>query len=184
MYTYDDWKSTFYLGVITPPPNEHFTKDGAGIAKLPDFDSVEMSKAVYYALTRYRCGRDLIVISSILGVLNTTAVLTVLPNQFKSPNGDFMTLLNVMNEILHAKESMSARQFKLNQFCQQNGLAGAYHTLNQACRRYETLEKAFALSKDYRSQAQVQSGSWELIAKALIKGYSDNVFVSLKELQG
>jgi hypothetical protein len=89
-----------------------------------------------------------------------------------------------MNEILDAKQSMPAQQFKLNQFCQQKGLHSAYHTLNQACRRYETLEKSFSLSKDYRSQAQVQSGNCELIAKALLKGYSDNVFISLKELQG
>ena len=170
--------------MITPPPNEHFTKDGAGIAKLPDFDSVEMSKAIYAALTQYRCGRDMIVISSMLGVLNTSAVLTMLPNRFKSPDGDFMTLLNVMNEVLEAKQSVPVQQFKLKEFCQENGLGSAYHTLNQACRRYEALEKSFNLSKDYRSQAQIQSGKWELIAKSLLKGYSDHVFVSLKELQG
>jgi hypothetical protein len=145
---------------------------------------VEISKAIFYALTRYRCGRDLIVISSVLGVLNTSAVLSSLPNRYKSPDGDFMTLLNVMNEILDAKQSMPAKQFKLKQFCQRKGLQSAYHTLNQACRRYETLEKSFNLSKDYRVQAQIQSGNWELIGKALLKGYSDNVFVSLKELQG
>ncbi|CAF1456975.1 unnamed protein product [Adineta steineri] len=172
------------FGVITPPPNERFTKDGEGIAKLPDFDSVEISKAIYYALTRYRCGRDLIALSSVLGVLNTSAMLTSLPNRLKSEDGDFMSLLNVMNEVLNAKESMPAHQFKLRQFCHQKGLQAVHHTLNQACRRYDTLQKTFNLSKDYRSQAQVQSGNWELIAKALLKGYSDHVFVSLKELQG
>lgn len=143
-----------------------------------------MSKAVYAALTRYRCGHDLIVISSVLGVLNTSAVLTMLPNRLKSPDGDFMTILNVMNEVLDAKKSTPAQQFKLKQFCQQNGLQGAYQTLNQACRRYETLEKTFSMSKDFRTQAQIRTGQWELIAKALLKGYSDNVFISLKELQG
>ncbi|CAF2245743.1 unnamed protein product [Rotaria magnacalcarata] len=172
------------FGVITPAPNERFTKDGEGIAKLPDFNSVEISKAIYYALARYRCGRDLIAISSILGVMNTSAVLTAIPKRFKSQDGDFMTLLSIMNEVLNAKQFIPAQKFKLRDFCQQKGLQGAYHTLNQACRRYETLQKSFNLSKDYRTQAQVQSGQWELIAKALLKGYSDHVFVSLKELQG
>lgn len=170
--------------MITPSPNEHFTKDGAGIAKLPDLNSVEMSIAVYYALTRYRCGRDLIAIASVLGVLNTSALFSALPKRFKSPDGDYMTLLNIMNEILDAQESIPAKQFKLKQFCEKKGLQNAYHTLNQAYRRYETLQKSFNLSKDYRNQAQIQNGTWELIAKALLKGYSENVFVSLKELQG
>ena len=170
--------------MITPHPEERFTKEGAGIAKLPDFGSVEMSKAVYAALTRYRCGHDVIVISSVLGVLNTSSVLTTVPNRLKSPDGDFMTILNMMNEVLDAKKSTPAQQFKLKQFCRQNDLQGAYQTLNQACRRYETLEKTFNLSKNFRNHAQIRSGQWELVAKALLKGYSDNVFVSLKELQG
>lgn len=170
--------------MITPAPNERFTKDGEGIAKLPDFDSVEISKSIFYALTRYRCGRDLIALSAILGVLNTSAVLAAIPDRFKSTDGDFMTLLNMMNELLNAKQSVPAQKFKLGEFCQQKGLQGAYRTLNQASRRYETLQRSFDASKDYRSQAQVQSGRWELIAKAILKGYSDNVFVSLKELQG
>ena len=173
-----------YLGILTPSPNEHFTKDGNGISKLPDFDTVEMSKSIYNGLTRYKCGRDLIVISSILSCLNTSAILKSLPNRLKTPDGDFMTLLNVMNEILDAKQSIPMQKFQLKRFCQSKGLESVYHTLNQACRRYETLERAFNLSDDYRNQAQIQSGKWELIAKSLLKGYSDNVFVSLKELQG
>ncbi|CAF4897453.1 unnamed protein product, partial [Rotaria socialis] len=171
------------VGVVNPAPDESFTKDGDGIAKLPDLGSVEMSKAVFSALTRYKCGRDLIAIASVLGVLNTSDVLSTLPKRYKSTDGDFMTLLNVMNEVLEAEKSMGPRQFKLQQFCQQKGLEKAYQTLNQACRRYKTLEKSFSMSKDYRNQAQIQSGKWESIAKALLEGYSDNVFVSLKELQ-
>ncbi|CAF3205098.1 unnamed protein product [Rotaria socialis] len=171
------------VGVVNPAPDESFTKDGDGIAKLPDLGSVEMSKAVFSALTRYKCGRDLIAIASVLGVLNTSDVLSTLPKRYKSTDGDFMTLLNVMNEVLEAEKSMGPRQFKLQQFCQQKGLEKAYQTLNQACRRYKTLEKSFSISKDYRNQAQIQSGKWESIAKALLEGYSDNVFVSLKELQ-
>ena len=171
------------FGVIKPHPDENFTKDGEGIAKLPDFDSVEMSKAVYSALTRYKCGRDLIVISSILGVLNTSDVLLILPKQFKSADGDFMTLFNVMNKTLEAEQSISAKQFDLKQFCQQNGLEKAYQTLNQACRRYKTLQNSLKQSKDFQNQAQISSSRWELIGRALLEGYSAKVFVSLKELQ-
>ncbi|CAF4849881.1 unnamed protein product, partial [Rotaria sp. Silwood2] len=46
------------------------------------------------------------------------------------------------------------------------------------------LEKAFNLSEEFREDAQIQSSSWEDIAKALLDGFSDNVFVSMKILQG
>jgi len=143
-----------------------------------------MSKAVFYALTRYKCGRDMIAISSMLSVLNTSNVLVSLPDRYKSPDGDFMTILNVMNEVLKVKQSMSNQKFQLKDFCQKKGLGNAYPSLEKACKRYEALEKSFNLSKEYRNQAQVQSGNWELIGKSLLKGYSNNVFVSLKELQG
>lgn len=172
------------LDIVTRPPTDHFTNDGKEMAKLPDFSSVEMSRAVFYALTRHKCGRDLIVISSMLSVLNTSDVLVALPDQYKSPDGDFMTILNMMNEVLNAKQSMSKEKFQLKSFCQKKGLASAYPSLEKACKRYETLQKSFNISKQYRKQSQVQSGNWELIGKSLLKGYSDNVFVSLKELQG
>ncbi|CAF2997309.1 unnamed protein product [Rotaria sp. Silwood2] len=69
-----------------------------------------------------------------------------------------MTLLNVMNEILLIKQSIPARSFEL-------------------------AKKSFDLSNDYREQAQIQSGNWILIAKALLAGYSDNIFVSKRDLQ-
>ena len=143
-----------------------------------------MSKAVFYALTRYKCGRDMIAISSMLSVLNTSNVLVSLPDRYKSPDGDFMTILNVMNEVLKVKQSMSNQKFESKDFCQTKGLGNADPSLKKACKRYEALEKSFNLSKEYRNQAQVQSGNWELIGKSLLKGYSNNVFVSLKELQG
>jgi hypothetical protein len=143
-----------------------------------------MSKSVVAALNQNRCGRDLIVLSSILGVLNTSSVLKAIPSSMKSPEGDFMSLLNVMNEILLVKESVAAKQFNLAKVCQAKNLMPISHVLRQALRRYVSLEKSFNLSDDYREKAQIASNDWELIAKSLLNGYGENVFVSMKELQG
>ena len=160
-----------------------FTQHGQSLAQLPDFGSIGMSKAVLAALTKYHCGHDLIVLSSILGVLNTTIILKNIPLRKKSPDGDFMTLLNIMYDILLVKRSCTAQQFKLKDFCQKNGLDCIRHILKQALRRYDNLEKIFNMSREFRQQAQMQSNNWKLIAKALLEGYGDNVFVSMKEIQ-
>jgi HrpA-like RNA helicase len=172
-----------HLGILDKGSNDRLTKHGEDLAKLPDFGSLAMSKSVLAALCVRDCGYDLICLSSILGVLNTTNIFKSIPQHLKSPDGDFMTLLNVMNEILLVKQSISTNQFNLEYICQQKGLGSIHHILRQALRRYETLEKLFNRSDRYRGQAQIKSGNWDLIAKALLEGYSDNVFVSMKELQ-
>ncbi|CAF3760604.1 unnamed protein product [Rotaria sp. Silwood1] len=88
-----------------------------------------------------------------------------------------------MNEILLIKQSVPARAFKLTRVCEAKGLSHIKHIIGQALSRYNTYEKTFDLSNDYREQAQIQCGSWELIARSLLAGYSDNVFVSKKDLQ-
>jgi hypothetical protein len=143
-----------------------------------------MSKSVLVALNEYNCGRDLIVLSSILSVLNTSSVLKAIPDSMKKPEGDFMSLLNVMNEILLIKESVRNEQFQLIKVCQAKNLMPISHILKQALGRYENLEKSFNLLDEYREKAQVASNDWKLIAKCLLNGYGENVFVSMKELQG
>ena len=162
---------------------ERFTPHGQALAQLPDFGSISMSKAVLAALTQYHCGRDLICLSSILSALNTAAILKDIPSAMKSPDGDFMTLLNVMNELLLIKQSSAAQQFDLKVVCQHKKLERIRHNLKQALRRYESLEKTFKTSTHFRQQAQIQSGDWKFIAKALLEGYGENVFVSMKEIQ-
>ncbi|CAF2865659.1 unnamed protein product [Rotaria sp. Silwood2] len=164
-------------------PSEALTNHGIALAKLPDFGSLAMSKCVLAALKDYHCGRDLISLSSILSVLNTTVVLKSIPQDFKSPDGDFMTLLNVMDQILLVKQSVPTKDFRLEAVCQAKGLTGIQHILKQALRRQTNLEKSFNLSVDYRTKAQIKSNNWELIAKSLLTGYSGNVFASMKELQ-
>jgi len=143
-----------------------------------------MSKAVYYALRKYRCGRDLIILSSILSVLNTSAILKSIPIQYKCPEGDFMTLLKVMNTILSVRDSVSSRGFDIDRICNAKGLSTSAHIIKQALRRCKHLERAFNLSDNFRENALIQSGNWTYIAKALIKGFHDKIFVSLKLLQG
>ncbi|CAF3883818.1 unnamed protein product [Rotaria sordida] len=172
------------MGILELAPSNQFTAEGESLAKLPDFGSLVMSKAVLAALDKYQCGRDLIALASILSVLNTTALLKGLPQSMKSSDGDFMTLLNVMNEVLLVKQSVSSKQFALSNFCQKKGLRSIQHIIRQAWRRYTSLERAFNLSDEYRIKAQIQSGEWKRIALSLLAGYADNVFVSMKELNG
>lgn len=143
-----------------------------------------MSKAVLAALTYCKCGRDLIRLSSILSVLNITSVLKEIPQHMRSPDGDFMTLLNVMNELLLVKQSTPANQFNLKYICASKGWTSILPTLRQALRRNGNLERSFAASPEFSQRAQIHSGKWASIAMALLAGYSENVFVSMKELQG
>ncbi|CAF4132317.1 unnamed protein product, partial [Adineta steineri] len=183
-YIDDAIKQLQRLELIDTASNAHFTSLGAAIAKLPDFSSLSMSKAVYAALKRYRCGRDLIVLSSVLSVLNTSAILKSIPAEYKRPEGDFMTLLQVMNTILLVRDAVPAKQFNIDLVCTAKRLSTAAHVIKPALRRYKNLEKAFSLSDELHELARVQSGDWENIAKALLKGFSDKVYASQKILQG
>jgi hypothetical protein len=157
---------------------------GKSVAELPDFSSLQMSKAVYFALREYHCGRDLIILSSLLSVLNTSSILKSIPIQYKCPEGDFMTLLKVMNTILSVRDTVSPDEFNIDRVCNAKGLSACAHIIKQALRRCKNLERAFNLSDQFRKDALIQSGNWEYIAKALIKGFPEKVFVSLKILQG
>ncbi|UJR12813.1 hypothetical protein I4U23_016986 [Adineta vaga] len=172
------------LEFIGPSPNEYFTSLGKSIAELPDFTSLSMSKAVHAALTRYRCGRDLIILSSILSVLNTSSILKSIPAEYKRSEGDFMTLLQVMNTVLSVRDAVTPKEFNPDRFCASKRLTPIAHVIKAALRRYKSLEKAFTLSDEYRELAQIQSGNWENIVKALLKGFSDKVYASQKLLQG
>ncbi len=170
------------IGILKSDSSERLTDYGESLAKLPDFGSLPMARCVLAALQNYNCGRDLICLGSILSVINTTSMLKHLPQRFKSSDGDYMTLLNVMNEILLIKQAVPARTFNLERVCEVKGLARVKHIIRQALKRYTTLEKSFDLSDDYRIKAQIKCDNWELIAKALLVGYSDNIFVSKKDL--
>lgn len=169
-----------FIGILN---NEQLTGYGEALAKLPDFGSLPMSQCVLAALTKYNCGRALIRLAAILGVNNTTSIFSKIPARLKSSEGDFMTLLNVMNEILSEKQSVFAHKSNWNRVCREKGLTVIQHHIYQAVKRYSSLEKSFELSKDYRLKAQHQSDNWESIARALLVGYSQNVFVSQKDLQ-
>ncbi|CAF3499599.1 unnamed protein product [Rotaria sp. Silwood1] len=114
---------------------DKLTSVGVAISKLPDFGSLAMSKSVLSALNQHNCGRDLIALSAILGVLNTSSVLKAIPDSMKRSEGDFMSLLNVMNEILLVRKSVSAQQFRLSKVCQAKNLTAISHVLKQALRR-------------------------------------------------
>ena len=172
----------FDLDILEKGTAEALTNHGKALAKLPNFGSLAMSKCVLAALKDYNSGADLIALSSILSVLNTTTLLKSIPSNFKSSDGDFMTLLNVMEAILVVKQSVPSKEFNLDRICKAKGVSSIQHILQQALRRYKSLEKSFDLSPDYRIKAQTKSNDWELIARSLLSGYSDYVFVSGKEL--
>ena len=159
------------------------TDYGRNLGKLPDFGSVAMSKSVLAALQRHECGRDLICLASILSVLNTTAIFQNIPQNFKSSDGDFMTLLNIMNELLLVKQSVPTKQFRMDRFCQAKNLTQIKHILGSALRRYTSIQNIFHNLTEFREQSQRTRGSWEFIARSLLAGYQQNVFISMKELQ-
>ena len=172
------------LNILEKFSSDEFTAHGKELVKLPDLGSLAMSKAVLAALTTYDCGRDLICLASILNVLTTTTtIFRSIPQDFKSPEGDFMTLLNIMNRILLIKQSISVKDANIDNICQKIGLNHIQHIIKQSLERYEILQEYFNSSIDFRRQAQQKSGNWELITKALLAGYSDNVFISMKDLQ-
>lgn len=52
---------------------------------------------------------------------------------------------------------------------------------------YRSIEREFSASPalvDYQAASQASGRGWEALAKALLVGYSDQVFVSLAELHG
>lgn len=173
---------SYFSGILEEAPSNRFTSHGELLAALPDFGSLAMAKAVLSALYDYNCGRDLIRLSSILSVLNTTTILKDLPQTIKSFDGDFMTLLNVMNQILSIKESVDSQKFNPQIACEKKGLSCVTHIIRQAIQRYDNLVKAFDKSPLFSYAAQVHSGQWKFIAKSLLAGYSDNVFISMKEI--
>ncbi|CAF3951467.1 unnamed protein product, partial [Rotaria sp. Silwood1] len=170
------------LKILEKAPSQDFTNVGKLLSRVPEFGTIQMSVSVLAALREFDCGHDLICLSSILGVLNSTAIFSLMPPNLKSSDGDFMTLLNIMNKILSVKESISTSQFNLNRICEVANLTQIRHIIGPALRRYSSLEKSFNIS-DYRIEAHKKSGQWESIAKALLAGYSDNVFISMRELQ-
>ncbi|CAF1560659.1 unnamed protein product, partial [Rotaria sordida] len=60
-----------------------------------------------------------------------------------------------MEEILVVKQSVPTKEFSLDRICQAKGLSNIKHILRQALRRYNSLEKSFSLSVDYRAKAQL-----------------------------
>ncbi|CAF5223094.1 unnamed protein product, partial [Rotaria magnacalcarata] len=82
-YITDAIKQLQLLGLVSTTSVKDFTKLGLSISKLPDLSSLSMSKAVYSALRKRQCGRDLIILSSILSVLNTSAMIKSIPSKYK-----------------------------------------------------------------------------------------------------
>ncbi|CAF2689069.1 unnamed protein product [Rotaria sp. Silwood2] len=171
------------LGLMNSFSTASLTNLGASIAKLPDFGSLPMSKAVYAALKQYRCGHDLIVLSSILSVLNTSTILKSIPAKYKRSEGDFMTLLQVMNVILTVRNAVPSQQFNVDHVCNNKGLSAVAHVIKRALQRYKNLDKAFSLSDEFRELARVQSDNWENIAKALLNGFSDKYGINQRRSQ-
>ncbi|CAF3996940.1 unnamed protein product [Rotaria sordida] len=161
-----------------------FTAIGLNMAQLPDFGSLAISKAVLAGLQTFNCGRDLIRLASILGVLNTSSILQSIPSQFKRAEGDFMTLLTIMDAILAQKRIVPPHIFDINIVCKDLNLTSISHILKRALLRNTSFESFFNHSLEYRVASQISSNDWCSIAKSLLVGFFDNVYLSQAELQG
>ena len=163
---------------------EDFTSIGYKMAHLPDFGTLAMSRAVLAALETFNCGRDLIRLASILSVLNTSSILRGIPSQFKRAEGDFMTLLTVMNALLEQKQIIPPHLFDVHNVCGHLGLGSIKHILKRAMLRHNTFQSFFSQSNRYRLPSQISSNDWCPIAKSLLMGFSTNVYLSQTELEG
>ncbi|CAF1560671.1 unnamed protein product [Rotaria sordida] len=67
----------FDLDILEKGTREALTNHSKALGKLPDFGSLAMSKCVLATLKDCNCGADLISLSSILSVLNTTTLLKI-----------------------------------------------------------------------------------------------------------
>lgn len=154
------------------------------ISELPDFGSLALSKSVAAALTHNHCGHDLIVLASFLSSLNIAPKLSALPFSMQSSDGDFMVLIKVMNAVLDERRYAGFKNTSCKTICQKLGLSSIQHLIKRALRRYDALMRSIKLSGKYHRQAILRSDNWEMIARSLLFGYEDHVFVSMKELYG
>jgi HrpA-like RNA helicase len=163
------------LGILVD--GKHFTLKGKAIAQLPDFGTLELSTSVYTALKEDKCGRDVILLAAILSVLNTSAILSKLPNKYKrSEEGDFMSLLALMHDLSSEPTSINDPE-----------LADVQHYLRRALLRLKIFEAYFSnpnTKSEWKEAAKISCRNWEKIAHALLDGYWENVYVSLDRLQG
>lgn len=173
----------FFSGIVKESDPNQLTTLGRDLAKLPDFGSLTMAKAVHAGLNTYHCGHDMVCLASILGVLNTTNIFKDIPSSMKSVDGDYMSLIKIMKTVLNARRGVAPSQFNLERVCQATGLVKIQHIIKQALRRYTTLEKIFITSDLKDAVTPNPKESWEAVARSLYFGYPEHVFVSMKELQ-
>ncbi|CAF1398862.1 unnamed protein product, partial [Didymodactylos carnosus] len=161
-----------HLGLI----NDHgmFTKKGEEIAQLPDFGTLPLTTSVYAALTKYKCGRDVILIASLLSTLNTSAIFQKLPARYhRLDEGDYMSLLVLMNDLINQTTSINS-----------SDMTDIQHNLRRALCRLRVLESSINRGKVWHKESQISNGQWSVITQAFLDGYWENVYVSLSELQG
>ena len=172
--------------ILDTSSSNQLTTHGEDLKKLPDFGSLAMSKSVLAALRYYNCGHDLICLAAFLGVLNNTNVLSSIPNRFRNTeDGDFMTLLDVIRTILSPGQSSYVSNSEIDNLCQRTGLTSIRHVVKSVLRRYFVLEDFFnKKSKDFKELSRRTTKHWEPIAKSLLVGYNNNIFISKVDLQG
>ena len=163
----------------------NLTELGREISQLPDFGSLAIATCVVAAMNQYNCGHELIVLSSILSVLNVAPKLSTLPKSMQSSDGDFMILIQVINAVLAERNSFAPGAITFQRICQKLGLMSIEHFVKRALRRYDALmEQIENLPAATRDKALQTSTDWSCIARSLLCGYADHVFVSMKDLYG
>ncbi|CAF3381973.1 unnamed protein product [Rotaria socialis] len=152
-----------------------FTSVGNAIAQLPDFGSVTMSTSVYYGLTKFNCGQDMIRLAACLSVMNNAGSLRMIPDIFKrSDEGDFMTLLSVMNHLKSHQNAIDHPEF-----------LPIAHQFRRALARLKQFENFFKkASPQQRKASEISTDNWPNVARSLLAGYWEHVYVCMKELNG
>ncbi|CAF3669921.1 unnamed protein product [Rotaria socialis] len=161
-----------HLGIVNG--RGMFTKKGEEIAQLPDFGTLPLTTSVYAALTKYKCGRDVILVASLLSTLNTSAIFQKLPTRYHRPEeGDYMSLLVLMYDLIDQKTSINS-----------SDMTEIQHHLRRALCRLRSLQSSINRGKVWHKESQISCGQWRVIAQSFLDGYWENIYVALSELQG
>jgi hypothetical protein len=103
--------------------------------------------------------------------------------QFRSEEGDIMTLINIVHKMREAKNH--DRKFNAREFATSNSF-GDFNAIimDRANAHFEKFEAAISKIDSLKALAQKSTRSWEAIARALLAGYGAFVFCAQRLLGG
>ena len=152
---------------------------------LPTMGTARMTASVLAGLQQ-GCGCDMIYLAAIILCLpsDSTLFLKALPPKFRSESdGDLMSLLKLMYELVRQKKQ-SVGDFNVREFARSVNMNESFaNILSRSLEKLAKIENRLEHSK-WKFEAQKAKHAWEPVCKALLAGYSTNIFCSQQILFG